>query len=184
MILRRIGVFTANLLYLWRYIQILGRSYAGIFAHTGSRKRKEPKPSKCKSLESNRLRIISTMALIGTAFASHSQAEATFLFVCFLSSKRVVGQGFCPVPPEWAGNLCPQVGAQGGKKPRSPLTLHLKTAMRGGICIVESDCEWKPELSLGPDQKKSLWQKIKEFFTQEPGGKGSEYWRNRDLENW
>ena len=56
---------------------------------------------------------------------------------------------------------------------------------------MESDCELKPELNLEPDQKnhpdkkkKSLWQKIKEFFTQEPGGKGSEDWRNRDLSDW
>jgi len=52
------------------------------------------------------------------------------------------------------------------------------------------DKKSKPKLSLEPDQeksakkKKSLWQKIKEFFTPEPEGQGSEDWRNRDLENW
>jgi len=54
---------------------------------------------------------------------------------------------------------------------------------------LESDCELKPRLNLKPDQekpakKKSLWQKIKEFFTPETEGQGSEDWRNRDLEDW
>jgi len=54
---------------------------------------------------------------------------------------------------------------------------------------VESDCELKPKLSLEPDQekpakKKGLWQKIKEFFTQEPEGEGSEKLRNRDPGSW
>jgi len=61
--------------------------------------------------------------------------------------------------------------------------------MRGGNYILESDCELKPRLNLKPDQekpakKKSLWQKIKEFFTPETEGQGSEDWRNRDLEDW
>jgi len=56
---------------------------------------------------------------------------------------------------------------------------------------MESDHELKPKLSLELDQekppnnkKKSLWQKIKDFFSQEPEGQGSEKWRNRDPESW
>jgi len=54
---------------------------------------------------------------------------------------------------------------------------------------MESDHkEPKPRLSLELDQeeppKKTLWQKIKDFFTQEPEGKGSEDWRSRDPSDW
>ena len=55
---------------------------------------------------------------------------------------------------------------------------------------MNSDPAIKQKLELDhhecpPKNKKNrLWQKIKEFFIQEPEGEGSEYWRNRDLENW
>ncbi len=47
----------------------------------------------------------------------------------------------------------------------------------------------KPKMSLEldqgkPQEKKSLWQKIKEFFAQEPEEQGAEYWRNRDPSDW
>jgi hypothetical protein len=61
----------------------------------------------------------------------------------------------------------------------------------GGVGVMESDHELKPKLSLELDQekppnnkKKSLWQKIKDFFSQEPEGQGSEKWRNRDPISW
>jgi len=54
---------------------------------------------------------------------------------------------------------------------------------------MESDFEIRRDLRLKhgeqkPPRKKSFWQKIKEFFTQEPEGQGSENWRNRDPESW
>jgi len=48
----------------------------------------------------------------------------------------------------------------------------------------------EPQLKMGQEldqdkpPKKSLWQKIKDFFSQEPEGQGSEKWRNRDPESW
>ena len=53
----------------------------------------------------------------------------------------------------------------------------------------DDDREPKPKMSLEldqekPPQKKGLWRKIKEFFTQGPEGRGSEYWRDRDPSDW
>ena len=39
------------------------------------------------------------------------------------------------------------------------MTLHLKPAIGGGVCIVESDCELKPKLSLERDQENSVKKK-------------------------
>ena len=117
--------------------------------------------------------------------------RASFSLACHLAFlQRVVGQGFCPVPPGWRDSLFNQVGDHGGKE--SPITFDLtpKPAMRGAVCIVESDCELRPKLSLEPDQekppekKKSLWQKIKDFFIQEPEGRSSGRWRVRELNDW
>ena len=48
--------------------------------------------------------------------------------------------------------------------------------------------ENKPQLRMSlkldqekPPKKKWLWRKIKEFFTQGPD---SQYWKNRDLNDW
>ena len=56
---------------------------------------------------------------------------------------------------------------------------------------MNSDLEIRQDLRLELDQeeppnrkKKSLWQKIKEFFTQEPEGGSSENWRNRNPSDW
>jgi len=62
----------------------------------------------------------------------------------------------------------------------------LVVAARGGTCMGSG--ENKPQLRMSlkldqekPPKKKWLWRKIKEFFTQGPD---SQYWKNRDLNDW